>query len=200
MDVLRRILLTCYGLLLLAVTGALLVWNSGSQDPLDAHIGEFRLQAQIGAASTENWGVVAIAAVAGILGLLSLVVALGGRHLRSDGSLRVRQADEGDVEVEPRSIEAWLSEELQGISGVEDVHARVRVNGGAVEPHVTVSVEPHANIARLTDAVRSVTVQSLHDGLGAATVRKPRIKIVESERKQRAPLDDRSRSTPSQQT
>ncbi len=200
MDPMRRVLLTCYGLLLLAVTGSLLVWNSGSRDPLNAHLGEFRLQASIATASTENWGVATVAGVAGIVGLLSLVVALGRRHLRFGGMLRVRQADEGDVEVAPRSIESWLSEELKSIPGVEAVRARVRVRGGAVEPLVTVSVGPRANIARLASTVRSVTVQSLHDGLGAATVRKPTIRIVESERRLRSPLDVASGSTPSRQT
>src|SRR4029079_11864828 len=110
----RRVLLACYSVLLIAAAGGLmaLTWNESKQ--LDLNVNDFNMTAAITASDTAKWIVTAILAGVAPVRLLTLAIAIArpGRRV-SKGTLRMRQADGGTVEVGASAVEAILREELE---------------------------------------------------------------------------------------
>lgn len=176
MNGLRRFFLALYSLLFIAACGGFiaLAWNKDQQ--LDLEVRDFNLQAFIDA--TDRYRVVFTALLVPfiLLGLLTLVIALatpgGGR-----GTLRIRQADGGTVEVTASALESLLGDELQRLPEIRKAAAKVRLSGGAVDSDVAVTIEPSAVIAQVTSLITQTTSQVLKDQVGVTNIRRPRIRV-----------------------
>jgi len=174
----RRVLLACYSVLLIAAAGGLmaLTWNESKQ--LDLNVNDFNMTAAITASDTAKWIVTAILAGVALVGLITLAIAIArpGRRM-SKGTLRMRQADGGTVEVGASAVEAILREELERLPDVRQVDPRVRLSGGAVDTDMDVVLEPTANIANATSSLTQATAQALREQVGVTDVRRPVIRI-----------------------
>lgn len=196
MNVVRRLFLALYSILLIAAAGGLLAlaWNEGQQ--LDLNVGNFNLQGLINTDDPAKavWTVIMAAVV--VLGLFTLFVALApGVAGSSKGTLRMRQADGGMVEVTADALESMLQDELEQLPEVREAYPRVRLSGGAVDTETTVVIEPSANISTVTSAVADATARALRENVGVTSVRRPNIRIRYDEVNAR-PAGARGRSKP----
>ncbi|MCC6381180.1 MAG: alkaline shock response membrane anchor protein AmaP [Dehalococcoidia bacterium] len=196
MNVVRRLFLALYSILLIAAAGGMLAlaWNEGQQ--LDLNVGNFSLQGLIDTDDPAKaiWTVIMAAVIA--LGLFTLFIALApGVTGSSKGTLRMRQADGGMVEVTADALESMLQDELEQLPEVREAYPRVRLSGGAVDTETTVVIEPSANISSVTGAVADATTRALRENVGVTSVRRPSIRIRYDEMNAR-PAGVRGRSKP----
>ena len=179
MNGLRRTLLVIYSLLLIGAAGGLiaLAWNQDRK--LDLNIGDFNLQGFVVSTNSAKYGVTAALGAVALVGFITLVIAVlrngeGGTR----GTLRMRQADGGTVEVTGAAIESLLREELQQLPEVRTVNPRVRLgSGGAVETMIDASIEPSASIAQVTNDLSQGVANVLRTQVGVTNVKRPAIKI-----------------------
>ena len=178
MNALRRTLLVAYSLLIIAAAGGLigLAWNQDRK--LDLSIGELNLQAFITSDDNAKYAFTAICAAVALFGLFTLVAAvLRPAQGRSTGTLRMRQADGGIVEVTASAVENLLREELDTYPEIRSVRPWVRLNNGAVETHLDAVIEPSASIASVTTVLGQGVAGVLRDQVGVTNVKRPTIKI-----------------------
>lgn len=186
MNGLRRTLLAFYSLVIIAASGGLigLAWNQDRK--LDLSMGDLNLQAFITSGDGAKWLLTGICALVAVFGLLTLIIAvLRPSAARSTGTLRLRQADGGSVEVTAGAIESLLKEELESYPEVRRLDPRVRVNNGAVETYLDAVIEPNASIASVTSVLGQGVAQILRDQVGVTNVRRPNVKISYEEGGQR---------------
>ena len=149
MNGLRRALLVIYSLLLIAAAGGLiaLAWNQDQK--LDLNVGDFNLQGFVTSTNSAKWAVTVVLAAIAVVGLITLIVAVARSSSGSSkGTLRMKQADGGTVEVTTSAIENLLRDELTRLPSVRSVNPRVRLgSGGAVDTDIDASIEPSASIA-----------------------------------------------------
>ena len=177
MNTLRRILLVVYGLLLLAaVAGAgVLLWNQDEQ--LDLTIQDFNLQIVVTTGDAEKYVATIILAIIGWLAVMSVIVALWPRRTGSRGTLRMRQADGGMVEVTPAAIESLLRDELESLPEVRSVKPKVSLSKGSVDTYLDAQIEPSASIAAATKLLSSTVEGVLREQVGVTAVKRPTIRI-----------------------
>ena len=177
MNALRRILLAFYSVLLLAATGGLiaLVWNQDKK--LDLEAGSFNLEAFVASSDDAKWAVTGILAAVGLFAFITLVFAFVRSSQGSKGTLRIKQADGGTVEVTAGNIETLLREELESLPEVRRVIPRVRVNSGAVDTWLDATIEPSASIAHATSVLGDGVGTVLREQVGVTSVRRPTIRI-----------------------
>lgn len=181
MNAFSRVCLALYSLVWIAACAgiAALAWNDDQK--LDLTLGSVNAQAFIASDSTDRWIVTAILALLGMVGLVTLLAALRRAPAGTRGSLRLRDADGGVVEVSAAAIEAVLRSELERIPFVRRVSASVVAEGDIVVPDVAVAVDPGASIADLTATINSAIATTLREQVGAARVRRPSIRVTYDE-------------------
>jgi len=179
MNGLRRTFLAVYSILLIAAAGGIiaLAWNQDQQ--LDLEIGSLNLTSAIVSSDGAKWAATAVLGAVALLGLLTLVMAVsrGGGRSASKGTLRMRQADGGTVEVTGAAIENLLREELEQLPEVRRVDPRVRLAGGAIETSLEATIEPSASIAHATNLLSQGVANVLKEQVGVTNIRRPTIKI-----------------------
>lgn len=200
MNVVRRVLLAIYSLLLLAALGGLaaLAWNQDQQ--LDLTIADLNLQGFVDAGDNAKWAFTAVLAGLALVGLITLLIAIWPRRsgYSSKGTLRIRQSDGGTVEVTAGAIESLLKGELEALPEVRSASPRVRLSGGAVDTYLDANVEPSASIAQATKLIGKTVEDTLRDHVGVTAVRRPVIRVTYDEMGVRpagavrrpAPVDD----------
>ncbi len=178
MNVLRRVLLALYSILLAAAAGGFiaLAWNQDQK--LDLSVRHLNLQAFITSSTGEKWAFTAVMGVVIAVGLLSLVVAfMRGGTSSEDRSLRLHQTDGGTVEITASSLEALLRDQLEALPLVGRASPRVRLRAGAIESDITVTTDPGASIASVTAAVAETTARTFKELVGVSHIRRPHVRI-----------------------
>ncbi|MEO9255219.1 MAG: alkaline shock response membrane anchor protein AmaP, partial [Tepidiformaceae bacterium] len=174
-----RALLVIYSLLLIAAAGGLiaLAWNQDQK--LDLNVGDFNLQGFVTSTNSAKWAVTVVLAAIAVVGLITLIVAVARSSSGSSkGTLRMKQADGGTVEVTTSAIENLLRDELTRLPSVRSVNPRVRLgSGGAVDTDIDASIEPSASIANATTLLSQGVANVLRDQVGVTNVRRPSIRI-----------------------
>jgi len=177
-NVLSRIVLAIYSLLWIAACAGLgvLLWND--DEMLDLEFRDLGLSAFFVAedADLERGVLTAILALAGVLGLLTLFLALR-RQGPSRGALRMRQQDGGVVEVTATAIESLLKGELEQLPEVRQADVKVRLRGGVVDTGISTLIEPSASIAHVTASVGETVATVLKDQVGVTAVRRPTVHV-----------------------
>ncbi len=193
MNVLSRIVLAIYSLLWIAACAGLgvLLWND--DEMLDLEVGDLGLGAFFVTedAGLERGVLTAILAIAGVLGLLTLLLAFR-RQGASRGALRMRQQDGGVVEVTAVAIESLLKGELEQLPEVRQAGVKVSLRGGVVDTSISALIEPSASIAHVTAAVGETVATVLKDQVGVTAVRRPTVHVRYDEVQAR-PVGARSR-------
>lgn len=183
MNVVRRVLLAIYSLLLLAAVGGLagLAWNQDQQ--LDLTIDQFNLQGFVDASDGAKWIFTGVLAAVGLVALITLLMAVWPKRsgYSSKGTLRIKQADGGTVEVTAGAIESLLRGELEALPEVRSATPRVRLSGGAVDTYLDANVEPSASIAQATKLITKTVEDTLRDHVGVTAVRRPVIRVTYDE-------------------
>lgn len=183
MNVVRRVLLAIYSLALLAAVGGLaaLAWNQDEQ--LDLTVGDLNLQGFVDASDGAKWAFTGILAGIGFVALVTLLIAIWPKRsgYSSKGTLRIRQADGGTVEVTAGAIESLLKGELEALPEVRSASPRVRLSGGAVDTFLDANVEPSASIAQATKLIGKTVEDTLRDHVGVTAVRRPVIRVTYDE-------------------
>ncbi|MEO8540845.1 MAG: alkaline shock response membrane anchor protein AmaP [bacterium] len=183
MNVVRRVLLALYSLVFLAALGGIakLAWFQDEQ--LDINIKSLNLQAFISSSDPAKYNLSSVLAGLAVLGFITLLIAIWPRRskYRSKGTLRIRQADGGTVEVTALAIESLLKSELEALPEVRSAAPRVRLAGGAVDTYIDANIEPSASIAQATKLLGSTVEQTLKEHVGVTSVRRPVIRITYDE-------------------
>lgn len=195
MNGLRRAFLLVYSLLLIGAAGGLiaLAWNQ--ERKLDVKIGDFNVQAFVASTNTAKYGVTAILGAIALIAFVALVLAVLPTSSRSKGTLRMRQADGGTVEVTAIAIESLLRQELEELPDVRSVAPKVALSGGAVETSLTAVIEPSASIAQVTTDLAEGVASVLRTQVGVTNVKRPHIRISYDEMNAR-PVPQRPPSQP----
>lgn len=177
MNVLRRILLALYSLLLLAAVGGFtsLAWNQDEQ--LDLDIGDLNIQAFVESTDDAKYLLTGALAAVALLALFTILIAIWPRRDGSRGTLRIKQADGGLVDVTPKSVEVLLRDELEALPEVRRAVPTVRLVGGAIDTRVEADIEPSASIAHATKLLTSTVEYVLREHVGVGTTRRPLIRI-----------------------
>ena len=183
MNVVRRILLAIYSLVLLAALGGLaaLAWNQDEQ--LDLTIGDLNLQGFVDASDGAKWAFTGVLAGIAVVALITLLIAIWPKRsgYSSKGTLRIRQSDGGTVEVTAAAIESLLKGELEALPEVRSASPKVRLSGGAVDTYLEANVEPSASIAQATKLIGTTVQDTLRDHVGVTSVRRPVIRVTYDE-------------------
>jgi hypothetical protein len=200
MNVVRRVLLAVYSLVLLAALGGLaaLAWNQDEQ--LDLTIEDLNLQGFVDAGDGAKWAFTGVLAGIAVVALVTLLIAIWPKRsgYSSKGTLRIRQSDGGTVEVTAGAIESLLRGELEALPEVRSARPKVRLSGGAVDTYLEANVEPSASIAHATKLIGATVEETLRDHVGVTAVRRPVIRVTYDEMGVRpagsirrpAPVDD----------
>lgn len=183
MNVVRRVLLAVYSLVLLAALGGLaaLAWNQDEQ--LDLTIDDLNLQGFVDAGDSAKWAFTGVLAGIAVVALITLLIAIWPKRsgYSSKGTLRIRQSDGGTVEVTAGAIESLLRGELEALPEVRSASPKVRLSGGAVDTYLEANVEPSASIAQATKLIGTTVQDTLRDHVGVTAVRRPVIRITYDE-------------------
>ena len=133
MNVLRRVLLAAYSIVLVASAGGMVVLAWNQDQKLDLKVRHLNLQAFITSSSSEKWALILLMGLIVLFGLLSLVVAfIQGGSSDSDRSLRLHQTDGGTVEITASALEALLRDQLEALPLISRASPKVRLRAGAV--------------------------------------------------------------------
>jgi hypothetical protein len=182
MNALRRFWLAIYSLLLIAAAGALIALTWADDQQFNWDIGGWNFQALINGTDAAKVVFTIILGVIALIGLLTLILAVFRESIGAQrGSLRMRQADGGTIEVTGRAIEALLRDELQRLPDVHSVSPRVRLVGGAVDTSLDATIASNANIATVTSTLSQGVSNILRDQVGVTNVRRPTIRIEQDE-------------------
>jgi hypothetical protein len=178
MNVLRRVLLAAYSIVLVAAAGGMVVLAWHQDQKLDLKVRHLNLQAFITSSSSEKWALILLMGLIVLFGLLSLVVAfIQGWSSDSDRSLRLHQTDGGTVEISASALEALLRDQLEALPLISRASPKVRLRAGAVESDITVTTDPGASIATVTVAVAETTARTFKELVGVSHVRRPHVRI-----------------------
>lgn len=196
MNALSRVVLAVYSLLWVAACAGIgvLLWNDDQMLDLEARGVNLRAFFTATDADLERGVLTAGLALAGVLGVLTLLLAFR-RQGPSRGTLRMRQQDGGVVEVTAVAIESLLKGELEQLPEVTEALVKVRLSGGAVDTDISALIEPSASIAHVTAAVGQTTAAVLRDQVGVTAVRRPTVHIRYDEIQAR-PVRVESRGAP----
>lgn len=178
MNVLRRVLLAVYSVLLIAacVGLAVLAWNQDQQ--LDISPGDFRLLASINSSDGAKWLFTLLMGLIALFGLLTLLLAVMRGRAGQRGRLRLRQNDGGTVEVTSDALESLLRDELERLPEIRRADPQVRLGrGGAVDTDVRAVIEPSASIAHVTNLIGVTTSSALREQVGVTNVHRPNVRI-----------------------
>lgn len=179
MSILGRIFLAFYSLLFIALCAVLtgLLWNDSQM--IDIELGDLNFQSFFvpGADNAQKWAFTGLMAAFCLFGLATLLLAFMRSSSSSGGRLRIRQSDGGTVEVEARAIEAIIIDEVERLPDVRQADAKVRINGNAVDPLLTLVVQPSTSIAHITSEAAQATARALREQVGVANIRRPTVKI-----------------------
>ncbi len=183
MNALRRVLLALYSLVLLAALGGIgsLAWNQ--DDQLDLTISDLNLQAFVDASDGAKYALTGALSGIALLAVFTLLLAIWPKRsgFSSKGTLRIRQADGGTVEVTAGAVEALIRNELEALPEVSKATPRIRLTGGAVDTYLDAHIEPSASIAQATKLLSSTVEQVLREHVGVTSVRRPVIRITYDE-------------------
>lgn len=183
MNLFNRTFLIIYSILLIAACAglAVLAWNTGQM--LDIEAGNFELQAFILTEGTDRWIFTAILGAVGLVGLVTLVTAVrpGRRAAVSGGNVRIRRDDGAVVDVDTNVIESMLREELERLDQVRLASAVVSTRKDVVESDITVTIQPYASIADVTDDILDATADVVRNQVGVEKVRRPTLHITYDE-------------------
>ena len=195
MNGLRRAFLFVFSLLLIGAAGGLiaLVWNQ--ERKLNLEIGDFNVQAFVASSNAAKYGVTAVLGAIALIAFIALVLAVLPTSSRSKGTLRMRQADGGTVEVTAIAIESLLRQELEQLPDVRSVVPKVALSGGAVETSLAATIEPSASIAQVTTDLAQGVASVLRTQVGVTNVKRPHIRISYDEMNAR-PVAPRTPSRP----
>ena len=178
MNGLRRALLVVYSLLLIAASGGLIALAWTQDKKLDISVQNFNFQALVSSSDNAKYAATAIFGAVALVGLITLLVAVlreGGGTSR--GTLRMRQADGGSVEVTAVAIENLLRDELERLPEVRRVIPKVRLSAGAVDTFLDATIEPSASIAHVTTVLGQGVSGVLRDQVGVTNIRRPSVRI-----------------------
>ena len=182
MNGLRRFLLVVYSLLLIAAAGGLIALSWTQDKKLDMTVGSFNLQAFVASTDAAKYVATVIFAAIALVGFMTLLVGvLRDERGRSKGTLRMRQADGGTVEVTAVAIENLLRDELQRLPEIRRVEPQVRLTAGAVDTFVDATIEPSASIAHVTSILGQGVANVLREQGGVTNVRRPSVRILYEE-------------------
>ena len=195
MNGLRRGFLVVYSLLLIGAAGGLIALSWNQDRKLDLKMGDFNLQAFVTSTSNAKYGVTAMLGAIALIGFVGLVVAVLPASSRSRGTLRMRQADGGTVEVTAVAIESLLRQELEQLPDVRSVVPKVGLSGGAVDTSLVATIEPSASIAQVTNDLAQGVASVLRTQVGVTNVKRPAIRINYDEMNAR-PVPPRPPSRP----
>lgn len=194
MNGLRRVLLAGYSVTFVAACGGLIVlaWNQDQQ--LDLNTSGFRLVSSISADNAEKWIFTLLMLCLALFGVLTFLLAVSPASAEGrKGTLRMKQADGGSVEVTADAIESLLRDELEHLPEIRQADPRVKLAGGAVETSITAVIEPSASIAHVTNLIAVTTGTTLREQVGVTNVRRPAVRIQYDEMSAR-PVSTRSRA------
>lgn len=178
MNVLRRVLLASYSILLVAGGGGLiaLAWNQDRK--LDLNVRNLNLQAFVTSTTGEKWAFSLVLGLIILFGLLTLMVAfVHGDRSSEDRSLRLHQTDGGTIEITAGALEALLSDQLEALPLISRASPRVSLRGGAVESDITVTTDPGVSIAAVSAAVTETTAKTFKELVGVTHIRRPHVRI-----------------------
>ncbi len=177
MNILSRVMLAFYSLVLIGACGGLgvLAWNE--EDQLDIEVRDFNLRALIDAQDAERWVFTGILAVVGLVGLFTLFLAFLPARKRRRESLRMRQADGGYVEVTAEAMEMLIRDELESLPDIRSAIPRVHLEKGAVATDLDLSIEASAVISQVTASASEATKRVLQEQVGVADIRRPSVRI-----------------------
>jgi hypothetical protein len=183
MNGVRRVFLALYSLVFLAALGGIgaLAWNQDQQ--LDLKIDKLKMQAFVDASNGAKWALTGALAGIALIGLYTLLAAIWPSRsgYSSKGTLRIKQADGGTVEVTAEAVESLLKVELEALPEVRSAAPRVKLAGGAVDTYVDANIEPSASIAQATKLLSGTIEQVLKEHVGVTAVRRPVIRITYDE-------------------
>lgn len=182
MNAVRRIFLVIYSVVFLAALGGLgaLAWNQDQQ--LDLNISDLKINGFIEASDGAKWALTGVLAGLGVLGLLTLLMAVWpARSGGSKGTLRIRQSDGGYVEVTASAVESLVREAVEALPEVRRASPRIRLSGGAIDTYLDVDIEPSTSIANATKLLAQTVEDVLRDHVGVSSVRRPVIRITYDE-------------------
>ena len=177
MNILRRLMLALYSLLLIGAGGilAVLAWDQEGQ--LHLEVRDFNLRAFIDLSDAERWVFTGILAVIGLVALFTLFLAFLPARKRRGDSLRMRQADGGYVEVTAEAMEMLIRDELESLPDIRRATPRVHLEKGAVATDLDLSIEASAVISQVTASASEATKRVLQEQVGVADIRRPSVRI-----------------------
>ena len=183
MNVLRRLFLSLYSILIGLAAGGLVTLAWKDSERLNALIvKDLRIHANITAPddAARILFTVILGAIAA-LAIFTFVLSYLPQHWKDKGStrgaLRLRQADGGTVDVPVSALETLLREELEALPEIRTAKPTVRVSGGAVSVDLDLAIEPSASIANVTSLAGNTVARALKDQVGVTAVRRPHVRI-----------------------
>lgn len=181
MNVLRRLFLSFYSLLLAGAAAGFIVLTWNDSDQLDVNlIRKLNLRAFITAPNTNAQVLFTVILGAIItLALFTFVLSYLPQGIRSStkGALRLKQADGGTVDVPVSALETLLREELEALPEIRSAKPIVRVTGGVVSMDLFLAIEPSASIAQVTALAGNTCAHTLKEQVGVTAVRRPHVRI-----------------------
>ncbi len=181
MNVLRRLFLSLYSVLLAAAAAGFIVlaWNDTDQVDINL-IRNLNLKAFI-TAPGNNAQVLFSMIMGAVIAFAVFTFVLSYLPQASRGStkgaLRLKQADGGTVDVPVSALEALLREELEALPEIRSAKPVVRVTGGVVNVDLDLAIEPSASIAQVTALAGNTCAHALKEQVGVTAVRRPHVRI-----------------------
>jgi hypothetical protein len=178
MTILGRIFLALFSLAWIAAAGALtaLAWNEGQM--LDLEIESFTVQAWIDGNTFSKVLFSTVMALVMLIGLVGFVLAFVRTNTTRKGSLRLRQAEGGVVEVPATALEALVVHALGEMEVIESATAHVALRGGTVESELDLTIGPGASISEVTAGANECLTEVLQEMVGVKNVRRPLVRIT----------------------
>ena len=177
MTILGRFFLAGLGLAWIAAAGALttLAWNDGQM--LDLEIGTFAARAWIDGDTFAKVLFTTVMSLVMLLGLAGFILAFARKSTTRSGSLRLRQAEGGVVEVPSSALEALIVHALGEMDVINRAGASVALRGGTVTSELDLTIGPGASISEVTAGANECVSEVLRDMVGVRNVRRPLVRI-----------------------
>lgn len=178
MSILARIALGFFSVVWIAACGGLIAMAWTPDRKLDIELADFELEAFIIAGDAEKWLFTAIVALAALLGVLAFLLAVRRRDDRGPkGTLRLKQADGGTVEVTAEALEHLVAAEMRELPDVHDATAHVRLKGNSVATDLLLKIGGSVSIANVTANAGTKLNEVFRDQVGVVDVRRPLVRI-----------------------
>lgn len=161
----RRGILAGYSILFagLAVLLIVLAWNDGRQ--LDIDLGGFQLVSFIESGGADRILFTGLMFFVAWFALITLVIAVIPERPRYRDHLVVHTPG-GDVTLTAEMVATIIREEVERLPGVRQAHAAVRFVGDAVEPDITLTLEPGTGVPHAVNAAQITARHALEDRFG----------------------------------